>query len=116
MSACTVFHILQKPIRPGRGQKAVHKLTLRAVTYLPIDRQCDAFLGQCWLVCAESMKAALTLLAPQTSAHVKPILLPDNATMLMTLILHGALCNTGTSQSSVCRHVWQAVFLKNTTW
>jgi len=86
----------------------VHRLTLRAVTYLPVDRQCDAFLGQCWLVGAELMKATLTLLAPQTSAHVNPTLRPDDATMLKTLILHSAVSNSGTSQSRVCRHVWQA--------
>jgi len=71
----------------------VHRLTLRAVTYLPVDRQCDAFLGQCWLVGAELMKATLTLLAPQTSAHVNLTLRPDDATTPMTLILHSALCN-----------------------
>ena len=34
------------------------------------------------------MKATLTLLAPPTSAHVNPTLRPDDATTLMTLLLH----------------------------
>jgi len=39
---------------------------------------------------------------------VNPTLRPDDATMLKTLILHSAVSNSGTSQSRVCRHVWQA--------